>query len=144
MFETPVLKRPECAASEYVAALVDRDELKPTEHINEGRMIALAKHIERQGHWSKPILIEESSRAIMDGHHRFHAAKLLKLAKLPCLMLSYDDPNLHVVSWAGGLPFNPDKIMQAAESGNLLDFKTTKHTFSGEIVFSSQPLEALR
>lgn len=144
MFETPALKCPEPIASEYVAALVDRDELKPTEHINEGRMIALAKHIARQGHWSKPILIDASSRAIMDGHHRFHAAKLLKLAKLPCLMLSYDDPNLRVVSWAGGSPFNPDKILQAAKSGNLLEFKTTKHSFYGQVVFSSQPLEALR
>ena len=144
MFETRTLNPMEQRTIKYLPEQITRDDLRPTEQINEGRMRSLAKQIEHNGLWTKPILIEASSMAIMDGHHRFHASKLLGLKRLPCLVLSYDDPNLSVVSWAGGAPFDPARILEAANSGVLLGFKTTKHSFCGDANFLHLPLETLK
>ncbi len=118
-----------------VVEFIEIQELKPTEHINPGRMRALAAQIQQMGIWTTPIMVHDHSGVIMDGHHRFHAAHLLQLKQVPCLRLSYDDPNLCVVRWAGGAPFPPRKVLQAGLSGALLDFKTTKHTYRLQIDF---------
>ncbi|MCZ4354149.1 ParB N-terminal domain-containing protein [Roseovarius aestuarii] len=144
MLETAILEAGDPNAPRYATELVRREKVRPTEQINEGRMKSLASKIQREGLWTKPILVEASKMAIMDGHHRFHAASLLGLSKLPCLILTYDDPNLRVVGWAGGAPYDHVRILEAAVSGEMLAFKTTKHSFSGDVAFSNLPLEALR
>lgn len=142
MFEQ-VIAQEKTNIKPYFARLVPVQDLLPTEEINHGRMQSLAAHIKSANVWTKPLLIEEQSSAIMDGHHRYNVALMLGLKRVPCLCLSYDDPNLSVVAWNGGQPYEVFKILNAAQTGDLLDFKTTKHVFEGKIQFEPTMLEAL-
>ncbi|ODV40525.1 hypothetical protein AWV79_06735 [Cupriavidus sp. UYMMa02A] len=72
-------------------------------------------------------LVEHRHFIIMDGHHRHFCAGELGLSRVPCILLSYGDPNLDVTYWANPEPVAIDDIIEAGLSGNLMSFKTTRH-----------------
>lgn len=37
--------------------------------------------------------------AIMDGHHRFNAAKYLGLVRIPCVLMTYGLGDVSLMSW---------------------------------------------
>ncbi|MEX6237723.1 ParB N-terminal domain-containing protein [Providencia hangzhouensis] len=71
----------------------------------------LVEKIKSEALWRVPLLLEENSYAIMDGHHRFEVAKRLGLKRIPSVMLSYNSPSVKVVSWRDDFEINK-KIVQ--------------------------------
>ncbi len=124
--------------------LIPLDRLRRSEEINIGRMQSLTNRIARCGEWTRPLFVEENSLVIMDGHHRFAAAQVLGLKHVPCALLSYGDARLSVVYWAGGSPFDSGAVIDAGLSGRLLGFKTTRHSFAGEIPCDPVQLKVLK
>ena len=61
--------------------LLSLDRIQETEEHDFIRANQLADAIRELGFWTVPIAIEHSALAIMDGHHRFNAAKLLNFAR---------------------------------------------------------------
>ncbi|MFC0804487.1 ParB N-terminal domain-containing protein [Ensifer sp. P24N7] len=119
-------------------------QLRPTERINIDRAHTLAKMIAENGRWTRPILVEQHHSVIMDGHHRHFCATALKLSFVPCVLLSYDDPNLHVSYWSDPTPVCVEQIIQAGLTGDLLNFKTTRHTLQVALPTCSVALDDLR
>ncbi|MBM3519911.1 MAG: transcriptional regulator [Alphaproteobacteria bacterium] len=110
----------------YAVALIAVDSLRPSEHVDPGRVAALADEIVAAGELRQPILVERESLTILDGHHRWHAARCLGLARIPAIALSYQDPRLTLASWSER-SFSPDDVLRAAATGQLLPAKSTRH-----------------
>jgi hypothetical protein len=120
-------------------------ELKPSEHINNGRAISLANKIEEDGIWRKPLIIEKNTRIVMDGHHRLEVGKILFLEKLPCIILTYDNPHISVTSWDDLTRLiDPKEIINAGETGVLLNYKSTRHVFSIPLPICNTNLNQLK
>ncbi|MDF3218615.1 MULTISPECIES: ParB N-terminal domain-containing protein [Mesorhizobium] len=130
--------------SSYTIVKLPVSQLRPSEEINIERARTLAKMIAETGRWTRPIFVEHRHSVIMDGHHRLFCAGELGLLSVPCILLSYDDPNLHVTYWSEPGPVNVESIIQAALSGDLMGFKTTNHKLQIALPCCSIDLDDLR
>jgi len=92
----------------YEVSLEPLQGLRPTERIEVGRAACLIEKILAARVWTRPILIEGTSKAVMDGHHRLNAARTLGLACVPCIRLRYGDPRLVLASWREDFVVTPD------------------------------------
>jgi L-serine kinase (ADP) len=128
---------------DYTVVTLPVSQLRPTEEINIDRAQTLSRKIAADGLWTQPILIERNHSVIMDGHHRRYCAQQLGLARVPCIQLSYVDPNVHVTSWFDQTPFDVDRIIKAGLSGELLGFKTTRHKLHVALPAHTIPLDQL-
>ena len=107
--------------------LVELDKMLPTEEVEPAFVDTLVAGMRVSGVWTHPLLLEERTLAILDGHHRFEAAKRIGLRWVPAVRVSYSDPRIHLESWRPGLRFEPDDILDCAREGRLLPHKSTRH-----------------
>lgn len=124
--------------------LLEIASLRRTEHHNPQRAARLALKITEEGKWTVPLWVESSENLIMDGHHRLEAAIQLGLSRVPCTLLTYQMPDLSVMSWDGNLPFAIEDIMAAGRSNDLLPYKTTRHALAYPLPDASYDLDELR
>jgi len=110
----------------YRVTLIGIAQLRPTEEVDPAHAGRLAEAIAADGAVFQPILVERSALAILDGHHRFCAARALGLALLPAILIDYDDPRLTLASWSERNFSKPD-VLRAAQTGELLPRKSTRH-----------------
>lgn len=128
----------------YDIVKIPLSKLRPSEKINVDAARMLARTIAEKGQWILPLLVENRYCVIMDGHHRYFSATLLRLSFVPCVLLSYDDPNLRVTYWSDPEPFAVDRIIQAGLSGDLMSFKTTRHHLQVPLPSCAVDLDELR
>lgn len=130
--------------SSYAVINLPVGALYPTEEINieDARMLAMIIAQERR--WNRPLLVETRYRVIMDGHHRYFCATALGLSLVPCVLLSYDDPNLRVSYRSDPTPVDVERIIQAGLSGRLMNYKTTRHQLLAALPSCSVPLDELK
>lgn len=102
-------------------------QILPNEHHYPEHVAGLADTIRQEQLWRIPIVVERTSFAVMDGHHRLAAARQLKLKYIPCLLLDYD--LVAVDASRDGYHVDPCEIMRRAKAGNLYPPKTTRHQF---------------
>jgi hypothetical protein len=107
--------------------LVELDKMLPTEEVEPVFVDTLVAGMRVSGVWTHPLLLEERTLAILDGHHRFEAAKRIGLRWVPAVRVSYSDPRIHLESWRPGLRFEPADILDCARKGHLLPYKSTRH-----------------
>ncbi|KZN47389.1 ParB N-terminal domain-containing protein [Pseudoalteromonas luteoviolacea] len=101
--------------------------LLPSEEHCSNHASYLADKISKHKVWTHPVLIDEQTNVILDGHHRFSAARALKLTKIPCLMVNYDSPLISVKCWDTGVEIDKSQVISTALAGKLLNKKSTKH-----------------
>jgi ParB-like chromosome segregation protein Spo0J len=85
--------------SGYDVRTLDIARLRPTEEVDAAHVRRIAEEMRRDGVQRRPILVERSSLAILDGHHRYHAAKTLGLAAINAVLIDYGDQRLTLSSW---------------------------------------------
>jgi hypothetical protein len=103
------------------------DLIRPNKRHHPEHAAALADTIMREQLWRIPITLERNSLAVMDGHHRFEAARRLKLSHVPCLLLDYEQ--VEVIATRQGYIVTPQEIVRRARTGDLYPPKTTRHRF---------------
>ena len=123
--------------------LLPLDMLAETEEYFEERAKALATEIKTLNIWTVPIVVEINSNAIMDGHHRYNAAKLLGLSRIPCIALSYLDDNVVLRSWSRDYQVTIDEVLRNIELNKKFPPKTTRHIFKPQINEVNLPLDFL-
>ena len=128
----------------YEVCLEPTSELRPTEGIQPNRASALIDQIATAGIWTRAILIEAASKAVMDGHHRLNAARSLGLARVPCIRLRYGDPRLQLTSWREDFPVTPEMVLASARTGAPLPPRTSRHVLSPGPGSLRIPLDLLR
>jgi hypothetical protein len=120
--------------------LIPISALRPTEKTLAKHVLEVKTKIERTGLWTHPICVESSSFAVMDGHHRLAAARLLSLSRVPCVAYNYSE--VLVASRRAGYKVDDVTIVARALTGALFPFKTTRHAFPDrpKAAFSIQSL----
>ena len=113
----------------YEVTLVPVNLISETEEHDPSRVASLAKTIKRHNLWTVPVVLESKNLAIMDGHHRFNAAQMLKLVRIPCVLLGYDSANVRLRSWRHNWKPSIFDVMEKIKSKQKFPYKTTRHSF---------------
>ncbi len=69
--------------------LIPVKSLLAHEEARQSRVLQVARSIKRLGRVMKPIIVEERSLTIIDGHHRYNALRLLGARYAPVVMARY-------------------------------------------------------
>ena len=117
-------------------SLVSLDWLKPHEEIKFKNRDKLLDMTKRWGGFTKPMLVDSETGAILDGHHRHSVAVSLNLKRVPVILIDYlRDEQIEVDVWPGcGLDtITKQQVIDMSLSGNLYPPKTSKHTISNHM-----------
>lgn len=128
----------------YECVLTEHALLRASEEVDPADVERLAAHIAQAGLWTTPIPIERSTGIIMDGNHRWHAARLLRLTLMPCIPLDYGDPRVRIQRWGDGSDFPVTDIHATLSSGRVLPYKSTRHLFAPPLPELRYALDSLR
>jgi L-serine kinase (ADP) len=123
--------------------LVNLDRIRETEEHDSVVAHKLADSIASLGFWTVPIAIEHSTFAIMDGHHRFNAAKLLNLARIPCVLMDYRKSGVALRSWRDDFDISVHDMFLMVRQNKKYPIKTTRHLFNPSIQEISVPISLL-
>lgn len=123
--------------------LINLDKLRETEEHNSISALQLANRIKDLGLWTVPIAIEYSTHGIMDGHHRFNAARLLNFTRVPCVLLDYKTSGVKLTSWRTEWDVTVEDIFTKIRQSEKFPYKTTRHIFNPEIEEISVPISLL-
>ena len=116
--------------------LVSLDWLKPHEEIKTRNRDKLLDMTKRWGGFTKPLLVDSESGAILDGHHRHSVAIAMKLKRVPVILIDYLSNNeITVDVWPGcGLEsITKEEVIEMCLSDDLYPPKTSKHTISNHM-----------
>ena len=128
--------------SGYDVRTLEIARLRPTEKVDAAHVRRIAEEMRKDGVQRRPILVERSSLAILDGHHRFHAAGTLGLPAINAVLIDYGDPRLTLSSW-GETAYGREDVLAAAASGVLLPRKSTRHILDPPAPEAPVPLREL-
>jgi hypothetical protein len=118
--------------------------LRPHEDVDEDRVRALAEEIRLAGSFYPPVLIDDATRVILDGHHRWHASALLGLAMLPCYAVDYPhDTAIRVISRRSEIAITKEDVLAMGLSGRTYPYKTTRHVYDLPEAIEPVPLDQL-
>ena len=107
----------------YDITLIPVSSISETEEHDPSKVAILAKSIERKGVWTLPVVLEEESLAIMDGHHRWVATAMVDPSKEVGGYL-VDFPGADLIRLLNAITVGKLGIMQGKEgSGSFDQFK---------------------
>ena len=118
------------------------DIIETEEHCHD-HALNLAESIRNSGLWMVPITIDSATLAVMDGHHRLNEAKFIGLARVPCLLMSYETGGVSVNSWRDDITCSVESIRSMIKRSRKYPMKTTRHIFNPSIKEIKIPLGLL-
>jgi hypothetical protein len=121
--------------------------LRPHEEIHQSRLGEMVEKIQANGFFHKPILVDAVSKTILDGHHKWAAARVLSLVHIPVLAVDYlRDERITVAVWpsCGKDSITKEEVVGMALDDRLFAAKTSKHEVAFEIPNIEVPLSQLR
>ncbi|NMC60128.1 MAG: ParB N-terminal domain-containing protein [Candidatus Methanofastidiosa archaeon] len=98
---------------------VDVERLYTHERIVPSVLNRLIIKMEREKKFSVAIIVDRNTMTILDGHHRFEAAKRLGCKKVPCLLLDYNDPEIKLGQWFPVIYGDIGKIVEILEKNGM-------------------------
>jgi len=116
--------------------LVAIDWLKPHEEIKIRNRDKLLEMTKRWGGFTKPLLVDSATGAILDGHHRYSVALSLSLKMVPVILIDYlADDEITVTTWPGcGLAdITKQDVIDMSMGDGLFPAKTSKHTIASHM-----------
>lgn len=123
--------------------LIPIELLRPHEQIIDKHVEELLEDIRRRGVLIKPILVDEKTLTILDGHHRVEALRRLGAKYVPAVLVDYDDECVSVGTWRHEWKVTKSLVRSTALSGKLLPPKTSRHITRFEIPELNIPLRVL-
>ena len=112
------------------------DWLKPHEEIKVKNRDKLLEMTKRWGGYTKPLLVDMNTGAILDGHHRYSVARLLKLTKVPALCVDYlNDDSISLDVWQSSevKQITKQMVIDKSLSDEVFPPKTSKHILNDEL-----------
>ncbi len=103
------------------------EEMKEHEEIRPDYLEELKNEILSDGILKMPIAVDKNTYIILDGHHRLHALKKIGCKKIPVILVDYQSPEVHVVTWREGENITKEIIIHTALTGSRMPPKTSKH-----------------
>lgn len=124
-------------------ALLRPSVLRPHEHVDDDGVERLSKQLVSDGEIQRPVVVDEATHVILDGHHRFAALQRLGCRLVPCHLVDYNDPAIRVVRWDDGAPMDKRELVARAMAGELYPIKTSRHTTLRRLPNRATPLSVL-
>ena len=121
-------------------------DLLPHEEVIPKNLNSMLKWLVKTGRFFQPIVVDGGSKVILDGHHRWNAAKALGLERVPVVAVDYmhsDDVSVDVWPGCGRDTITKRQVVDMGVSGNLFPPKTSRHTFAFPIPKIGIPLDDL-
>lgn len=103
------------------------EELKEHEQYDPVHLEELFAEIVRDGVLKRPILVDERTKTIIDGHHRYNCMKRLGKRYIPAYLIDYRSEDLVVEPWDNRPPVTKEDVLRAALTGQKLPPKSSKH-----------------
>ncbi|WDD95453.1 hypothetical protein Bsp3421_005629 [Burkholderia sp. FERM BP-3421] len=113
--------------------LLRPEHLLPTEEFIEARVQDVSREIAALGCWRYPLLIEQATHVIMDGHHRREFALRSALSWVPCLLLDYS--SVILASRRPEFALSPADVIARGLRRHLYPPKTTRHQLRTPVEF---------
>lgn len=113
--------------------LVPLEWLKPHERIKERNRNKLLDMTKRWNGYTKPLIVDKITGAILDGHHRYAVAATLELKRIPVICVDYlSDETITVDIWPGSdrETLSKQDVLEMSLSGDLFPPKTSRHTIA--------------
>jgi len=121
--------------------------LKPHEEVKPRNVDTLHEMTLRWSSYTKPLLVDRNTGAILDGHHRYHVGIRIGLSRLPVIKVDYlSDDGIELDIWpASDLEsLTKQQVIEMALSGEVFPPKTSRHRFSDHMPPIAVPLDLLR
>jgi len=122
--------------------LVERVSLSPHEMTIPSNIEKRLAKLRKLGFY-KPIIVDFESMVILDGHHKWNAAEMLGLIKVPVLKVDYlKSTEIEVRTWpdCGREEITKDEVIGMGLSEGLFPPKTSRHFFPFDIPSIRIPL----
>ncbi len=126
--------------------LVEAVSLRGHEEVISDNLTKRKKKLLSKGFY-KPIIVDRESMVILDGHHKWTAAKSLGLARVPVIMVDYlVDEGVLVDVWpdCGKESITKAEVLEMGVSGDVFPPKTSRHTLPFKIPSIRIPLSELK
>ena len=105
-------------------------ELRPHERVILPRALALFTKMAWDQMFLKPILVDQHTKVILDGHHRWWASRKLGLQFIPCYCIDYlNDARISCEPRREDIPVTKETLIATAVTGAVFPPKTTKHRY---------------
>ncbi|MFZ2413598.1 MAG: ParB N-terminal domain-containing protein [Candidatus Cryosericum sp.] len=108
--------------------LVPVNALRQHELILNENMIRVQRDLVRDGMIKDPIIVDQRTMVILDGHHRYNALKRMGYKYVPVYLVDYSSDHIAVAAWRSGEHVTKAEVMRAGLTGNLMPAKTSRHT----------------
>ena len=108
-------------AESRAVILVEHKVLKEHEEIIENNLNIRIKKIKKRGFY-KPIIADNQTNVILDGHHKWNAAKQFGLSKVPTIFVDYfNDSGVQVDVWpeCGKDSITKEEVIEMGLSKNV-------------------------
>lgn len=103
--------------------------LFPHEEVSAEHLEELLLQLQKDGCMTKAIIADRTSKVILDGHHRWNAAKLLHLRLIPVFFVDLWDESITVEAFRNDFPVSKELVIRHGTSCTLLPCKTTRHVY---------------
>ena len=126
--------------------LVPVEWLKPHEEIKPRNRDKLLDMTKRCGGYTKPLIVDKKTGAILDGHHRYSIAGELNLMRIPVIAVDYlNDDSIEVYVWPAANidSLTKKEVIEMSLSANVFPPKTSRHRVADYLPPIHVPLEVL-
>ena len=108
--------------------LLPPDDLHPHERTVPEKVAELARALEHDGAIIRPVVVDEETLVVLDGHHRLAALRKLGCRQVPVILVDYSDPSIVVATWREGeVPPTKEAVLLRALAGDVFEPKSTRH-----------------
>ena len=132
--------------SEEDVQLVPLSWLKPHEEVKARNRDKLLEMTQRWGGYTKPLIVDSRTGAILDGHHRHSIAVQLGLNRVPALCVDYlGDEEISVDVWpaSGRSSLSKEEVIEMSLSDEVFPPKTSRHILAEDTPPIFIPLDVL-
>lgn len=126
--------------------LVPLQWLKPHEEVKSRNRDKLLDMTKRWGGYTKPLIVDQRTGAILDGHHRYAIGQILNLKRVPAICVDYlNDASITVDVWpqSGFESLTKEQVIEMSLSGEVFPPKTSRHAMAEDTPPIFVPLEEL-
>ncbi|MFC1790281.1 ParB N-terminal domain-containing protein [Patescibacteria group bacterium] len=116
--------------------LIDLVLLKKHEAVDPVRVEELASEISKDGILRNPLVVDQQTMVVLDGHHRFAALQKLGAKRAPVHLVNYQDKQVRVYLRRKELLGELIKaaVINKALSGEIFPQKTTRHLLKKRVL----------
>jgi len=112
---------------QHKISLVSIERIRPHERVIEERVRELLRDLETTLVLKKPVVVDEETFTLLDGHHRLTALHRLGVELIPAALVRYSDPRIVVRRWGSEGVIDKRLVVERAMKGWLFPPKTTRH-----------------